>query len=81
MSAAVTLAEARSLLKEDKNGRNLYDHLTETLMKIIIDRPDNAFDMFEQISAEVKANPMDPSPEATLGRPHPVGQVQVHNDI
>jgi radial spoke head protein 4A len=77
MSSAVSLAEARALLKEDKNGRNLYDHLTETLMKIIIDRPDNAFDIFEQISADVKVNPMDPSPDATLGRPHPVGQDQV----
>ena len=77
MSSSVSLAEARGLLKEDRSGRNLYDHLTETLMKIIIDRPENAFDIFEQISAEVKASPMDPSPEAVLGKPHPVGEDQV----
>lgn len=77
MSSSVSLAEARGLLKEDKSGRNLYDHLTETLMKIIIDRPENAFDIFEQISSEVKSAPMDPSPEASIGKPHPVGQDQM----
>ena len=77
MSSSVSLAEARSLLKEDRSGRNLYDHLTETLMKIIIDRPENAFDIFEQISTEVKLNPMDPSPEAAMGKSPPVGQDQV----
>lgn len=78
MSSSVSLAEARGLLKEDRNGKNLYDHLTETLMKIIIDRPENAFDIFEQISSEVKANPLDPSPNATLAKPHPVGEDQMN---
>jgi hypothetical protein len=57
-----SVAELRQLLKEDVKGKNLYDHLTETLMKILIDRPDNAFDAFELISAEVKENPYDPNP-------------------
>ena len=77
MSSSVSLAEAKGILQEDKSGRNLYDHLTETLMKIIIDRPENAYDMFEQISSEVKANPLDPSPEANTGKPHPVSEEQV----
>ena len=77
MSSSVSLAEAKSILKEDKAGRNLYDHITETLMKIIIDRPENAFDMFEQISAGVKASPLDPSPEANTGKPHPISEEQV----
>ncbi len=29
-----TVAELRQILKEDSNGKNLYDHLTETLMKV-----------------------------------------------
>lgn len=29
-------------------------------MKILLDRPKNAYDMFEQISADVKQNPMNP---------------------
>lgn len=53
-----SLAELRQILKQDQAGKNLYDHLTETLMKVILDRPSNAFDMFELISAEVKANPL-----------------------
>ena len=79
MSSSVTLAEAKGILQEDKSGRNLYDHLTETLMKIIIDRPENAYDMFEQISSEVKANPLDPSPEANIPKPHPVSEEQVYS--
>eukprot|EP01039_Chlorochromonas_danica_P018023 gene18023-21579_t len=62
-----TAAELRQILKEDANGQNLYDHLTQTLMKILVDRPKNAFEAFELISAEVKANPL--TPEQTLARP------------
>jgi radial spoke head protein 4A len=62
-----TAAELRQILKEDANGQNLYDHLTQTLMKILVDRPKNAFESFELISAEVKANPL--APEQTLARP------------
>ena len=39
-----TAAELRQILKEDKAGKNLYDHLTETLMKLLIDKPTNAYD-------------------------------------
>ena len=58
-----SLSDLRQVLKEDSSGQNLYDHLTETLMKILLDRPANAFDSFELISAEVKANPLNPDPE------------------
>lgn len=57
------------MLKEDTSGKNLYDHLTETLMKLMLDQPKNAYDMFEMVSAEVKANPMNPSPEANAAVP------------
>mmetsp|Transcript_26581 Transcript_26581/g.58866 ORF Transcript_26581/g.58866 Transcript_26581/m.58866 type:complete len:434 (+) Transcript_26581:82-1383(+) len=64
-----TAAELRQILKEDGTGKNLYDHLTETLMKILIDRPKDAYDSFELISADVKANPLNPDPEK--GKPVP----------
>ena len=73
MSSSV--AELRQLLKEDRNGKNLYDHLTETLTKIMLDKPGNAYDMFEAISSEVKANPMNPEP--VIGKAVPLAPEQV----
>ena len=71
-----TAAELKQILKEDTSGKNLYDHLTETLMKILLDRPKNAYDNFELISAEIKANPLNPDPE--IGRPVPPSEDEVH---
>ena len=48
-----------------QNGKNLYDHLVETLMKVMLDRPGNAYDMFELISAGVKANPLKSESEGS----------------
>ena len=70
-----SVTELRQILKEDSSGKNLYDHLTETLMKILLDRPANAFDNFELISSEVKLNPLNPDPE--LGRPVPPSAEEV----
>ena len=39
-----SVEELKQLLKEDGAGKNLYDHLTETLMKILIEKPKNAYD-------------------------------------
>lgn len=58
-----TVAEFKQILSEDSTGKNLYNHLTETLMRILIERPQNIYDRFEAISAEVKANPLNPDPE------------------
>ena len=55
-----SISELRQILKQDQSGNNLYDHLTETVMKILLDRPSNAYDMFENISADVKVNPLNP---------------------
>eukprot|EP00595_Chromulina_sp_UTEXLB2642_P002937 CAMPEP_0196764742 /NCGR_PEP_ID=MMETSP1095-20130614/6771_1 /TAXON_ID=96789 ORGANISM="Chromulina nebulosa, Strain UTEXLB2642" /NCGR_SAMPLE_ID=MMETSP1095 /ASSEMBLY_ACC=CAM_ASM_000446 /LENGTH=448 /DNA_ID=CAMNT_0042121087 /DNA_START=133 /DNA_END=1482 /DNA_ORIENTATION=+ len=57
-----SLAELRQILKEDVSGKNLYDHLIQVLMKVLQDRPNNAFDSFELISSEIKSNPLDPNP-------------------
>jgi radial spoke head protein 4A len=67
--------ELRQLLKEDESGKNLYSHLTETLMKLMLDHPKNAYDMFELVSAEVKANPLSPDP--TAGAPLPMSDKEL----
>lgn len=64
-----SLAELRQILKQDQDGKNLYDHLVETLMKVMLDRPGNAYDMFEQISAGVKANPLKTDMEGSQALP------------
>lgn len=48
MSTADSL---RQMLKEDKCGKNLYNHLTETLMKILMDKPTNAYDQVHWVIA------------------------------
>ena len=78
MSAANT-AELRQFLKEDAAGKNLYEHLTEVLMKIMIERPKNAYDSFENISAHVKANPLNPDPLAGAELPPSAAQVRFFN--
>jgi hypothetical protein len=65
----MSVAEVRQILKQGQDGKNLYDHLVETLMKILLDRPQNAYDMFELISAEVKANPLNPEAEVNQSIP------------
>ena len=70
-----TANELRQILKEDSTGKNLYEHLTETLMRIVLERPANAYDSFELISADVKANPMNPDPEK--GKPVPPSAEEV----
>lgn len=74
-----SVAELRQLLKEDATGKNLYDHLTETLMKILLDKPKNAYDSFETISADVKMNTLDPNPEK--GKPLPMNAAQLEKQI
>lgn len=44
-------------------------------MKILLERPANAFDNFETISAEVKSNPLNPDPEK--GKPLPPTATEV----
>ena len=71
-----TASELRQILKEDASGKNVYDHLTETLMKILIERPKDAYDSFELISAQVKGNPLNPDP--TAGKPLPPSAAEVN---
>lgn len=59
-SAAINDAKA-FLLQTDANGHNLYDHLSEVLLKVLEHRPDNALLNLENISAEVKVATSLPS--------------------
>ena len=53
------------LLQSNKNGNNLYDHLTDLVLKLFEQKTENAFDLFESISTEVKSsklkNPEEPT--------------------
>lgn len=56
------LANARKFLLQNsqKSDSNLYDHLSTVLMRVLEQRPNNAVDIFENISAEVKRNKFQP---------------------
>jgi radial spoke head protein 4A len=49
------------LMKSDSNGNNLFDHLTDVLLKILEEKPQQAFDVFETISTEVKKSKLQPT--------------------
>ncbi|CEG41255.1 Radial spokehead-like protein [Plasmopara halstedii] len=50
-----TLEEAKAFLKKESNdGTNLYDHLSDVLLKIIVERPEGLHETFENISTLVK---------------------------
>lgn len=50
-----TLEEAKAFLKQEcVDGTNLYDHLSDVLLKILVERPENLHDTFEAISTAVK---------------------------
>lgn len=50
-----TLEEAKAFLKKDcGDGNNLYDHLSEVLLRVLVERPENVHDVFEYISTAVK---------------------------
>ncbi|KAL4167713.1 hypothetical protein KRP22_013197 [Phytophthora ramorum] len=54
-AAMTTLEEAKAFLKKDlPDGTNLYDHLGDVLLKIIVERPENLHETFENISTLVK---------------------------
>lgn len=53
-SEAINIEEAKAFLSKDTAGINLYDHLSDVLLKILIEKPENACDAFEHISEAVK---------------------------
>ena len=56
-----TLEEAKAFLKKDAgDGTSLYDHLSEVLLKILVERPDKLSDSFEHLSTAVKQQRYQP---------------------
>ncbi|XP_037699491.1 radial spoke head protein 4 homolog A isoform X2 [Choloepus didactylus] len=54
LEIAVQNAKAYLLKSSSKSGLNLYDHLSSMLTKILDERPENAVDIIENISRDVK---------------------------
>lgn len=58
-----TLEEAKAFLqKEAPDGTNLYDHLAEVLLKILVERPENLHETFEHLSVAVRQQRFVPPP-------------------
>lgn len=47
-------AKAKAFLQRKEGSTSVYEHLTEVLLKLITEQPDNALAAFEQLSAQVK---------------------------
>jgi radial spoke head protein 4A len=54
MSAGMDVAKAKALLMKEEGGNSVYQHLTELVMKLITEQPDNALASFEALSQSVK---------------------------
>ncbi|KAM5283238.1 radial spoke head protein 4 homolog A isoform 2-T2 [Hipposideros larvatus] len=54
LETAIQNAKAYLLQTSSKSGLNLYDHLSNMLTKILDERPENAVDIIENISQDVK---------------------------
>ncbi|XP_006879074.1 PREDICTED: radial spoke head protein 4 homolog A [Elephantulus edwardii] len=54
LEIAVQNAKAYLLKTSSKSGLNLYDHLSNILTKILDERPENAVDILEKISQDLK---------------------------
>uniref|UniRef100_A0ABI7XKD1 Radial spoke head component 4A n=1 Tax=Felis catus TaxID=9685 RepID=A0ABI7XKD1_FELCA len=52
----ITIQSAKAYLQKtsSKSGLNLYDHLSDMLAKVLDERPENAVDIIESISQDVK---------------------------
>jgi len=48
----LTLDEAKAYLKEGKV--NLYDHLSDVILRLLTEKPQNATGLFEQLSCTIR---------------------------
>ena len=48
------VAKAKAILMKEEGGNSVYQHLTELVMKLITEQPDNALASFEALSTSVK---------------------------
>lgn len=59
--ASLGLEEAKAYLQKSTGDSNLYDHLSELLLKILVEKPDNALDAFEHLSLSMKEGRVESS--------------------
>lgn len=52
--ATSDFSEAKAYLAQNAGGNNLYDHLSEVLLKLISERPNQSHELFEHLSMVVK---------------------------
>eukprot|EP01135_Chromosphaera_perkinsii_P010354 Nk52_evm26s2118 gene=Nk52_evmTU26s2118 len=50
----VDQAKAYLMTKSTVSGTNLYDHLSDVVLKLLEEKPENACDVFEELSYEIK---------------------------
>ena len=50
MSADLLNESIAYLKKTGTNGKSLYDHLSDVLVKLLEQKPDNAYSLFENVS-------------------------------
>jgi hypothetical protein len=63
---SATAVELRRLLKNcSHDDKNLYDHLTDVFLKILHEKPKDAYRQFENISSNLKNYPNIP-PNSTI---------------
>mmetsp|Transcript_32870 Transcript_32870/g.42017 ORF Transcript_32870/g.42017 Transcript_32870/m.42017 type:complete len:456 (+) Transcript_32870:135-1502(+) len=60
--------EAKQFLQKQPpgDGASLYEHLSEVLLKILVEKPSNAAEVFEHISSDVKALKIEPKPNGPV---------------
>ena len=49
------------LRKADQNGRTLYDHLTQTILEVVKEKPENPIEAFKTIAVRVDQSTTDPT--------------------
>jgi radial spoke head protein 4A len=53
--------EAKQYLQKECKDGNLYDHLSEVLMKVLAEKPEDALGLFENLSTIVKQQTIAPA--------------------
>ncbi len=47
-------SDAKAYLQQDGSGANLYNHISEVILKLITEKPENPLEMFEHLSSVVQ---------------------------
>ena len=82
MASATQLQELRQILKSSV-GRspqeNLYQHLTDTLLKLLLEKSPTSYEAFDVVSSQLKANPL--RVESLNGSPLPADSAHIESQL